>query len=114
MTESHHIPELLSGGWKDLTFQPFRPGIEIAWLKEGEPGLAVLRYAPGATVPLHRHPDTEMVLVLDGAQSDERGTYRVGDMVLNHPGSLHQVHSSDGCVVLLMWSKPVEILGDQV
>lgn len=110
MTEAVHIQGLLKGGWRDLTFKAFRPGIDIAWLREGAPGVAVLRYMPGASAPLHLHPDVEMILVLDGAQSDEFGTYGPGDLVINAPGSQHSVLSKDGCIVLLMWSKPVVFL----
>jgi len=112
MTEPLHTPNLLTGGWRDLPFAPFRDGIDIAWLREGEPGIAVLRYEPGASVPLHMHPDVEMILVLDGAQSDALGTYGAGDLVINPPGSQHSVISDKGCIVLLMWSKPVVFLED--
>ncbi len=107
-----HVPRLLTGGWRDLAFEPFREGIDISWLSEGAPGIAVLRYAPGASVPLHMHPDIEMILVLDGAQSDEMGLYRAGDIVINSAGSQHSVISEDGCVVLLMWSQPVVFVQD--
>ena len=102
-----HIPGLLNGGWRGLAFAQFRDGIDIAWLREGAPGIAVLRYQPGASVPLHMHPDVEMILVLDGTQTDETGTYGPGDVVINPPGSQHSIISKDGCVVLLMWSQPV-------
>lgn len=105
-----HIPKLLAGGWRDLRFDPFREGIDIAWLRKGTPGIAVLRYRPGASVPLHMHPDVEMILVLDGAQSDETATFAAGDVVINAPGSQHSVISKEGCVVLLMWSQPVVFL----
>ena len=112
MTETLHFRHLLAGGWKDLPFAPFREGIEISWLREGAPGIAVLRYAPGASVPLHMHPDVEMIVVLDGAQSDELGVYEAGDVVINAPSSQHSVISDAGCVVLLMWSKPVVFVTD--
>lgn len=107
MTKMVHIPSLLNGGWRNLTFTPFRDGVEISWLREGAPGIAVLRYMPGASVPLHLHPDVEMILVLDGTQADEVSTFGPGDLVINAPGSQHSIVSKDGCVVLLMWSKPV-------
>ena len=107
MTDMVHIPGLLNGGWRGLAFVQFRDGIDIAWLREGAPGIAVLRYQPGASVPLHMHPDVEMILVLDGTQTDETDTYGPGDVVINPPGSQHSIISKDGCVVLLMWSKPV-------
>ena len=103
-----HLPDLLHGGWRDAAFEPFREGVEIAWLEE--PRIALLRYQPGAGVPLHEHPDVEMIVVLDGAQSDERGTYRAGDVVLNAKGSRHSVWSDEGCVVLIHWSEAVRFL----
>jgi anti-sigma factor ChrR (cupin superfamily) len=110
MSEQAVVAKLLDGGWRGLDFAPFRPGIEIARLRDGAPGFAVLRYAPGASVPLHSHPDVEMILVLEGAQSDEQGTYSAGEIVLNPPGSQHSIISNEGCVVLLMWAKPVVFL----
>ncbi|WP_163851635.1 cupin domain-containing protein [Pseudooceanicola aestuarii] len=105
--------DLLGTGRAALTFEPFRPGVEICSLwRDGPDGgeWAVLRYQPGASVPRHRHPGMETILVLEGAQSDETGTYRAGDMVCNAPGSVHSVRSDSGCMVLIFWAQPVEIL----
>ncbi|WP_018268208.1 cupin domain-containing protein [Methylosinus sp. LW4] len=109
--------DLLAGGWRALAFSPFRDGVDICWLERGEtpndPSLAVLRYAPGASVPRHRHSGLETIVVLDGAQSDETGELRAGAVALNIPGSAHSVWSKDGCVVLIQWTKPVEILDSE-
>lgn len=110
MSEPFSIAGIVAGGWRDQAFGPFREGIEICRLVTGEPEVALLRYAAGATVPRHRHPALETVLVLDGSQSDERGHYTAGTLVCNTPGSVHSVWSEDGCVVLITWAKPVEIL----
>lgn len=110
MADRETFPALLFGGWDDLAFEPFRNGIEVHWLRRSDPQTALLRYAPGARVPLHRHAGLETILVLDGAQSDDRGTYGKGDLVLNPAGSQHRVWSEGGCVVLLQWEKPVEFL----
>ncbi len=72
--------------------------------------MALLRYAPGASVPRHRHAGLETVIVLDGEQSDERGSYPAGSLVLNAEGSAHSVRSEGGCVVLIQWQRPVELL----
>lgn len=109
------FPDLLNGGWKALLFEPFRRGVEICELQSNggdpsRPSIAVLRYEAGATVPLHRHQGTETILVLDGEQSDERGSYPAGTMIVNQPDSVHSVQSADGCVVLIQWDLPVEIL----
>ncbi|MEM1387183.1 MAG: cupin domain-containing protein [Pseudomonadota bacterium] len=101
---------LIAGGWASLRFEPFREGITISRLIDGTPAVAVLRYAAGARVPLHEHVGPEMIVVLDGAQSDEHGTYRSGDCVINRAGSRHSVWSDTGCVVLLNWSQSVRFL----
>lgn len=93
-----------------LPWQPLRSGVEIYSLhQEGETGChwALLRYQPGATVPLHWHPGYEQILVLSGQQSDHRGTYGPGSLIINPPGSQHQVTSAEGCVVFIYWQKPV-------
>ena len=51
-----------------------------------------------------------MIVVLEGAQSDESGTYKQGDVIVNPAGSQHEVWSAEGCVVLLNWSKPVRFV----
>jgi anti-sigma factor ChrR (cupin superfamily) len=92
----------------DLVFQPFRTGVEVHWLCESAdgPSAAVLRYAPGASVPPHRHQGEENIYVISGAQQDDRGLYRAGTHVVNVPGSSHTVTSPEGCVVLVVWSRP--------
>lgn len=93
-----------------LPWQPLRPGVEICSLCQDADGgghLALLRYQPGATVPRHHHPGYEQILVLAGEQTDERGTYPAGTLVINPPGSQHQVISPQGCVVLIFWQRPV-------
>ena len=105
--------DFLSGSWRTLTFEYFREGITVHWLIKGgtdAPSLALLKYEAGAKVPYHRHRGLETILVLEGAQSDEHGTYEVGALVCNAVGSEHRVWSETGCVVLISWALPVEIL----
>jgi anti-sigma factor ChrR (cupin superfamily) len=92
-----------------LAFQELRPGVEIHVLHESPDGAraAILRYAPGAEVPAHRHAGCEYIYVLEGEQSDERGSYGAGSFVVNEPGTTHQVKSRAGCTVLILWQKPV-------
>lgn len=96
-----------------LAWEPFRAGIEAAWLRRAQDGgsaAALLRYAPGATVPAHRHPGWEQILVLEGSQQDENGRYEAGCVVFNPPGTVHSVASPEGCVVLAIWERPVDLL----
>jgi len=109
MDDPQAFAALLSD-WRGREFRPFREGVEISVLREGAPGVALLRYAPGAGVPRHRHPALETILVLDGVQSDERGDYPVGSLILNPEGTEHSVWSDGGCTVLIQWNLPVEFV----
>lgn len=98
----------------DLEWQPFRDGLTISWVYQTAdpdgPSAAFLKYAPGAHVPAHEHPGFEHILVLEGAQRDENGLHRAGDVVINPPGTRHSVSSEQGCMVLAIWQMPVRFL----
>ena len=111
MTDPAVLRACLTTDWRRAAYVRFRDGIEIARLRDVPPDVALLRYAPGACVPEHRHEGLEMICVLDGAQSDGRGTCATGDVVLNPAGSVHSVWSEPGCVVLILWEKPITFLG---
>lgn len=110
MAEPMSFPGLLPVGWHELTFEPFREGVEIARLRHSDPAVALLRYQPGASVPYHEHTGLETILVLDGVQSDERGAYRAGTLLLNPKGTAHSVWSDTGCTVLIQWESPVRFM----
>ena len=91
-------------------YEPLRPGVDVLYLyKDVESGAssALLRYEPGARVPEHRHEGYEHVLVLSGEQRDARGSYSAGTFVINPPGTCHEVSSPEGCLVLIIWQRPV-------
>ncbi|MEO0869053.1 MAG: cupin domain-containing protein [Cyanobacteria bacterium J06642_11] len=95
-----------------LSWEPFRPGIEIHRLYgEGNqgPAAALLKYAPGARIPHHDHSGYEHIVVLSGSQTDHQGTHGVGTLVINPPDTSHAVISDEGCIVLIIWEKPVVI-----
>jgi anti-sigma factor ChrR (cupin superfamily) len=93
-----------------FTWRPFREGVEISSIYNQPSGAsaALLRYAPGASVPRHRHPAPEHIFILRGSQADERGVYCAGTMVVNMPNSQHAITSEEGCIVLAIWVAPVE------
>jgi anti-sigma factor ChrR (cupin superfamily) len=96
----------------ELSWEPFRPGVDIYQLyKDGEDGAmaALLRYQPGASVPLHDHRGFEHIFVLSGSQTDQNGEHQAGTLVINPPHSNHSVISQSGCIVLAIWEKPVSI-----
>jgi len=95
-------------------FVPFRAGIDMR-VVYGTPGrggaaAAFLRYQPGAAIPAHEHPGYELIHVLQGSQTDARGTHRAGTFVVNPPGSSHAVESVDGCLVLVVWEQPIQFV----
>jgi anti-sigma factor ChrR (cupin superfamily) len=99
---------------RSAEWRPFRAGIEILPLygeQQGADSLrasaALLRYRAGASVPLHEHLGYEHVVVLEGSQRDAQGTYERGAFVISEPGSRHSVTSDDGCIVLVLWNRPV-------
>lgn len=99
--------------YESFEWQAFRPGVQMARLyADGEdgPSAALLRYEPGAGVPPHLHEGFEHILVLQGAQEDERGSYPRGSLLIHGPGTGHRVVSQVGCVALAIWVKPVKIL----
>ncbi|WP_228015456.1 cupin domain-containing protein [Leptolyngbya ectocarpi] len=93
-----------------LSWQPFRPGVEIHRLygdAQQGPSAALLKYEPGAKVPAHSHTGYEHIIVLSGSQRDYQGNHTAGTLVINPPDSSHDVASDEGCIVLIIWEKPV-------
>jgi predicted ChrR family anti-sigma factor len=104
------FPELLTrSSYDDLPWQSFREGVEIYFLYKNDAGssAALLRYLAGAKVPEHIHSGYEHIFVLSGSQSDAEGKYTRGSVIINSPNTSHQVSSEQGCVVLIVWEKPV-------
>jgi anti-sigma factor ChrR (cupin superfamily) len=94
-------------------WRPLHPGVEICSLYDfgpDGPSSAILRYAPGGAVPIHVHEGFEHIFVLQGEQQDHRGRYPAGTCVLNPPGTRHEVRSPEGCIVIVIWERPVRIL----
>lgn len=95
-----------------LEWEPFRPGIEVHWLYQAPSGAraALLRYAPGAALPRHRHAGFEHILILSGEQADDVGRHPAGTLLVHPPGTSHAIVSEGGCVALAVWEKPVEFV----
>jgi anti-sigma factor ChrR (cupin superfamily) len=102
--------------WEDkLSWEPFRPGVDIYRLygdsRKGA-AAALLRYQPGASVPKHEHTGFEHIFVLSGSQSDRNGEHQTGTLVINSPGTNHSVISEEGCIVLVIWEKPILLIAN--
>jgi anti-sigma factor ChrR (cupin superfamily) len=104
-------PEILQNseaGWQQL-----REGVALRLLfldSDTEYRVGLIRFEPGASVPLHLHTGDEHIYVLSGSQQDERGLYSAGSYIYNPQGSRHSVISQKGCMVLAHWHKPVKFV----
>lgn len=91
--------------WKPTRFE----GISIKVLYEdagkGEM-TCLLRWAPGAKLPLHKHADIEQTWVLEGSFCDDAGTCRAGEFVWREAGSVHEARTDEGAVILAVFRKP--------
>jgi len=111
------LSDLLASDFDDGSYawQPFRDGVDIIPIygdREQGCSAALLRYQPGAKVPLHTHSGHEHLFVLKGSQTDGKGIYQRGTFIVNKPGSHHQVSSEEGCVVLVIWESPISFVED--
>lgn len=85
------------------------PGIEIKVLYEDKAKgemTCLLKWAPGATLPMHKHPEIEQSYVIQGSFSDHDGICRAGEYVWRRPGSFHETHSAEGAILLAVYRKP--------
>lgn len=103
-----YVDELGADDW-----QAFRPGVTAHWFyREDDGGAAavLLRYEPGARVALHEHVGYEHMLVIDGDEYDEYGSYPAGSFIINPPGTRHSPGSRGGCTALLIYEKAVRFV----
>ncbi|MEZ0307976.1 MAG: cupin domain-containing protein [Ramlibacter sp.] len=100
----HHVA--IAGG--DAGWHRFLPGIERKVLHEADGVMSyLLKFAPGAVLPAHRHPVDEECVVIEGR-------LRIGSLELG-PGGFHRVRhdvldadstSEGGCVIYLRGATP--------
>ena len=96
-------------GVEELPWVQTHPGIEQKILFEDrERGMrtALIRWAPGAELPLHEHTDVEQTFVLEGALVDHEGACNAGDFVWRPAGSRHRAWAPNGCLLLALFLKP--------
>ncbi|MER6911533.1 cupin domain-containing protein [Streptomyces sp. NPDC000594] len=123
MTESAHgaiyIANVFRNGFEltDLDWvawqEPGRVGVEHCVLWSPGPGEVstglLLRFPPGAHGDFHEHLGQELMLVLDGVLDHSDGmSYVKGDLVVEGPGTRHQMSSRTGCTVLAIRTRPAE------
>ena len=88
------------------------PGVETKTLYREPSGrqTVLVRMAPGARLPEHRHRGVEQSFILEGTLVDDDGACTAGNFVWRRPGSVHNAWSPDGCLVLAVFEAPNEFL----
>ena len=97
-------------------WQPFLEGVQIKVLREQDGVLSyLLRLAPGASLPPHRHPQDEECIVIEGSlRVGTHTTFGPGSYHLAHRGALHPTISTEhGATIFLRGAAPEadQILG---
>jgi hypothetical protein len=95
----------------------FRPNVLkliLAGAAETE-HIAILWYTvTDGAVGLHYHSMTESVYVIEGTQTDGKGSYPTGSVYFNPPGSGHQISDSSGFFLLAYASPPDFMATDMI
>ena len=95
---------------QDMAWEPTQfEGISIKVLYEDEEKgemTCFLKWDPGATLPMHKHPEIEQTFVLEGSFYDHDGVCRAGEFVWRRVGSCHETCSDEGAVILAIYRKP--------
>lgn len=98
------------GGYDWFDFRPNVKKLILAGAAETE-HIAILWYTvTDGSVGLHYHSKTESVYVIDGTQTDGKGTYPTGTIYFNPPGSGHAISDSSG-FFLLAYAAPPDFAG---
>jgi anti-sigma factor ChrR (cupin superfamily) len=91
--------------WQPSQFEKI--AMKVLYRDEAKGEMTVLlKWEPGASLPFHRHPEIEQSYVLEGSFYDHDGICKAGEFVWRKPGSLHETHSDEGCVILAIYRKP--------
>jgi putative transcriptional regulator len=95
-----------SAAWLEWT--PLFPGVEVKLLsldKERGYATTLVKMAPGATIPPHRHAEPEDSYVLEGEVVVSGVRLRPGDHCRANPGSVHPVSTTmTGCMYVAVKS----------
>ena len=102
-------PDAAEGRWHKVM-----PGIEVKRLFV-DPATRIitslLRVAPGAVYPAHRHAGLEHLYVVDGDAIFDDHTLNTGDYEARTPQSVHStVTTTEGCLLLVIHNQHDEYL----
>lgn len=104
--------DVLNLPWKPSKF----PGVEVKVLYQDESGMLTVlsRMAPGSSIPLHTHTETEQTYILEGSLDDEQGSATAGNFVWRPRGNTHIAHAPKGCLSISFFTKPNKFFDEVV
>jgi anti-sigma factor ChrR (cupin superfamily) len=70
----------------------------------------LIRFEPGAKIPLHRHIGDELIFVLEGSNADEWAEVLTGNVSYRPPGCTHTVTTRNGATLLAFISGGAELV----
>ncbi len=68
----------------------------------------LIRFDPGAALPMHRHVGDELLYVIEGSIGDEHGTTATGNVGYRPNGCVHSVGSRNGAIALAIVTGGIE------
>lgn len=93
----------------ELPWIDARPGVrhKRIWEDKASERRALLaRFEPGAVLPPHRHVGDELIYLVEGANADESGVVKTGDVNYRPNGCVHTVTTQNGATVLaVVWGR---------
>jgi anti-sigma factor ChrR (cupin superfamily) len=92
-------------GWQPTDAEGFwiKPLFED---KERGEKTMLMKVDPGAWSPMHTHPgELEQIYVLEGSFYDQDATMGPGTFCCRAPDAAHEAGSTDGAIVLLVYTK---------
>lgn len=107
----------LASRYVDVDALPWTPteteGIDMKVLMKDDANgrwTALIRWQPGASLPLHEHTDIEQSYILEGSLGDHEGEASAGQFVWRPAGNQHRAHSPNGTVLLAIFLAPNKFL----
>lgn len=98
----------------DVPWKKVLPGLAEHKMPDvGGCEVSLLRIDGGKAMPVHTHHGSEITLVLQGAFSDQNGTYRVGDIAYADDEINHKpvAESGEPCICFAVVDAPLELTG---
>lgn len=97
--------------WKRLGFGVWHHPIPLSGEDSGD--LRLIKVQKGQAMPEHGHGGSELTLVLDGAYSDEIGTFEAGDVADLDDSIEHRpiADSKTGCICLIASERKARFTG---